>query len=1157
MNQSNRRLAIQAWLLILLTSSFLMGLSIFLLDLVAYVPLPPQWRLSPDGTLAVLLVSFGLLALLSQQSKWRRLAAGGLMIVLGGYSLGHHLFVPSVDVDLSWLNGRPRLAPMPALLVLIMGGCCLLPQTSLYTQRCYRVIGWVASGVGVATLAYPLIIQTSSTSVAGLTSTGSIFCLIFGVGLLIIVRQRFRPVLLLPRSAIIAGVLGVTASLLIWLASSWVQYHARVTNADNLVSNIADGLLQRVETDTRLIERLAARWLALGDDPNPNVQQVEMRTLMNDEQSLQAIAYLGPQSQTRWRVGREPEDLLWLMDQLVNPVALGWLRQQGELSRQLSWYFPEPERSSLGLLAVSLDGGQNTMLAAIDFAAIIRKQRHLDTGGFTVTYTSHNRTWGTLSAQDWHEGITPRVFASREVTLPGGPTFTISALDGPLPIASLPGALPVIFGLLGLVFSYQLIISRSLVAIRDQQAAALQLSEQRFSSLFTQNPDAVFAFDKAGHYRSFNPVTESMIGFRESELLNRHFRCVICEPACSRADIEQTEMAFRAAAQGRPYSYTMCYTREGAAPKYLDVLMLPIIVNGEVDGVFGIAKDSTARVVTEERLNILERSLEASNNGAVILDVRKDGNPVVYVNPAFTQMTGYLEQEVLGQSPIFLVGSKTESTDVEKINTAIQNGDSLSTTMRAFRRDGTSFWNQLFLSPVRDGDQHITHFVGIMNDISERKEQESQLAYQATHDVLTGLGNRALFSDHLAHDVELAARSGQTLAVLFIDLDEFKPINDTLGHKVGDQLLISVAERLQQGLRSSDTLARLGGDEFVLLLPDLSHPSEAEEVASRLLEDLNKAHRVSGHELHVSASIGIAVNRGGIDEPERLLQHADMAMYKAKQQGRNTYELFTEDLDSKLSQRVSLRSDLQEAIEQGHLSLHYQPLLNRDGHVDGLEALVRWHHPTKGFISPATFIPMAEETGQIIPLSRWVMRRACQDAQRLVSEGVLTGRMAVNLSPLQFHRPNFLSTLRNVLKETGLAPEHLELELTEGILMHDTDGAIDILNALSGMGVSTSIDDFGTGFSSLRYLRDLPIDKIKIDRSFVQDAAKSDKNAAICQGIITLAQELDLRVVAEGIEIPEQHDYLMSLGCDVFQGYLFARPMSLDSLTTWLAQQGR
>ena len=1156
MAQSNRRLAMQAWLLILLTSSLLISVSI---DRVAHLPLPPQWRLSPDGTLAVLVVSVGLLALLSHQPRWRRLA-GGLMIALGGYSLGHDLLAPGTDDGLSWLTGQPRLGTVPALLVVIMGTSCFFSPASGGTRRGYRLIGWASIIIGVTTLAYPLITQTPPNSVAGLTSMGSLFCLLLGAALLIIAHQRTYPTLPLPRSAIIVGVLGVTVSIMIWLASSWVQYNARLTAADTLVNNVADGMEQRIESKVKQVERLTERWMALrGEGRNVvrELQEVEMRTFMRDEPSLLAIVHLADDAQIRWRVGREPANLLWMMDQLTGPATLGWLRQQNEIHQRVSWHFPDPERSSHGLLAVTLDRGQTTMLAAIDLAEIIQLQRHLDTSGFIITYTSNDQTWGTLSANDWHGALIPRAFDSHEVMLPGGPTFTITALDGPLSLSSLPGALPVIFGLLGLVFSYQLIISRALSAFRDQQAATLQLNEQRFRSLFTQNPDAVFAYNRDGTYESLNPVTEAIVGLTESELLGKHFRSVICEPACSRQDIERTESAFQRAVNGLPCSYTMRFAHGETASLDLEVTMVPIVVDGEVNGVFGIAKDITDRVAAEERLLILERSLAASGNGAMIIDVRTDEKQVVYVNPAFTHIIGYLEQEVVGHAPLLLSGAETDTADTEQIQAAIQQGTSLSTTVRTYRRDGSPFWNQLLLSPVKDANQQVSHFICIINDISDRKEQESQLAYQATHDVLTGLGNRALFSDRLAHDVELAARNGQTLAVLFVDLDEFKPINDTLGHNVGDQLLISVAEKLQQGLRVSDTLARLGGDEFVLLLPDLSHPDEAEEVAGRLLEALNKPHRINEHELHVSASIGIAVNRAGLDEPERLLQHADMAMYKAKQQGRNTYQMYTDDLDSKLSQRVTLRSELQEAIEHGHLNLHYQPLLNRAGDVDGLEALVRWYHPTKGFISPATFIPIAEETGQIIPLSRWVMRQACKDAQQLVEQGLLKGRMAVNLSPLQFHRPNFLSTLRNVLNETHLAPEHLELELTEGILMRDADGAIDILHALSGMGVSTAIDDFGTGFSSLSYLRDLPIDKIKIDRSFVQDAAKSDKNAAICQGVITLALELDLRVVAEGIETVEQHDYLMSLGCEVFQGYLFAKPMPLDSLITWLTQKAQ
>jgi diguanylate cyclase (GGDEF)-like protein len=393
------------------------------------------------------------------------------------------------------------------------------------------------------------------------------------------------------------------------------------------------------------------------------------------------------------------------------------------------------------------------------------------------------------------------------------------------------------------------------------------------------------------------------------------------------------------------------------------------------------------------------------------------------------------------------------------------------------------------------------------------------------------------------------------LAVLFIDLDEFKPINDTLGHKVGDELLISVTDRLGDMLRPSDTLARLGGDEFVLLLPDLRLPGQAEEVAERLLLELARPHRVAGHELYISASIGIAVINDEMQDPEKLIQHSDMAMYQAKQQGRNTYQLFTADMDATLSRRVSLRNELQEALDANQLELYYQPLLDVAGRMDGMEALVRWFHPVHGAVAPSVFIPIAEETGQIIQLSRWVMERACRDAVVLQRQGLLRGKLAVNLSPMQFHRPSFMSTLRSILRDTGLAPEYLELELTEGILMHDPDRAIETLHELAGMGITTAIDDFGTGYSSLSYIRTLPVGKIKLDGSFVRGVIDNRKDAAVCKGIIAMARDLQLRVVAEGVETQAQFEYLKGHGCEVFQGFLFARPMPLAAVSAWLRAQ--
>jgi len=700
--------------------------------------------------------------------------------------------------------------------------------------------------------------------------------------------------------------------------------------------------------------------------------------------------------------------------------------------------------------------------------------------------------------------------------------------------------------------SYVLIMGRSLLSLHRSQAQELSTAEQRFRSLFSQSPDAVFGFDKDGYYTSLNPVAQAIVGLGESDLGVTHYRDVLTDEAMDEAGFARFDKGFRNAAAGRTQTFEVEFVNQHGEQRDYECAFLPIVVDAGVEGVFAIVKDVTRRLQAQENQRILQRSLESSDNAVVVVDIRSANLPVVFVNPAFSQMTGYRESEVIGAPVKLLTGPETDAEDLARIRQAAKVGQPVSLTLKSYRRDGTPFWNQISLAPVRDEQQQVTHVAAIMNDISEKKEQERRLAYQATHDVLTGLANRALFEDRLAHDFALAKRHQQQLAVLFIDLDEFKPINDTLGHKIGDELLISVAQRLTAAIRPTDTLARLGGDEFVLLLPDLGSSHEAEEVAERILGELSQPHLLGGHELYISASIGISTLCKDLEHPEKLLQHADMAMYKAKKQGRDTYEIYSRDLDKKLARRVNLRNELQEAMTSGQLNLHYQPLVDQSGSFCGLEALVRWNHPRKGLIAPAEFIPVAEETGQIVHLGKWVTRQACRDAQKLVARGMLAGRMAVNLSPLQFHRPGFLSTLRSILEETGLPARYLELELTESILMKDSDGAIGILNALNDMGIAAAIDDFGTGFSSFSYLRHLPVDKIKIDRSFVSNVVTNDKDAAVCKGVITLAREMDLTVVAEGIENADQFEYLRDYGCEVFQGYHFARPMPIGQLLEWV-----
>ncbi len=1154
---NSRDLSLQASGIILLISSLLMGIGALALELFPQFSAPPWLALRFDGSIAIALTGACMTAAVLDSRRGRHIA-GALMFLFAAYNLGHNFLDPMDNRSL--LTAHARLPSVPSALIMLVAIACMA-GTHAPRQRLFWKISAACSLLTALALVAARLDPAARwvhLASAQFMPLGAVFCLVLAGASLVIANYPLRPILRLRRDAVVMALMGTLLSLIWWFLGSWVQHDERLQAAEDLLDNYSHLVAHELEAQSALFRRMADRWEALGTLPSGPLAEADIGSYFRDIPNLRALAFIDEQGRI-WSRSRDKVTERWLQTVLDEPQTIAWLEDFRAGNGALSWRFPDPASPQLALQGISPgNGAGHRLVAAVDLTIVADYQLQQSTGEFALQMTHEGATLVSPGKAAVSPQASPYINVSTEISLPPGQhVLTLVATAGPPRMATLSGLLPIGGGLFGLLLTYHLVIGRALLDRLNQQTSALRVSEQRFRSLFSQNPDAVFALDRDGKYASLNPLTRQILGTGEAGLLGQGFMSVLSEESVSAPDTRRAMAAFRQALDGRPQRLNVTFSPPGSGePRYFEVALLPIVVDELIVGVFGIAKDTTQKMADEERLRVLERSLEASSNAVIVVDARHSGYPVVYVNPAFTRILGYPAEAAMGNNgTVFLTGDYVTEEDREAISNALATGQSLSRTLRNQRRDGSPFWNQLSFSPVLDGSGEVTHFVGILNDISERKEQESRLAFQATHDALTGLANRSLFNDRLAHDFSLARRQHNLLAVLFIDLDEFKPINDTLGHKVGDQLLVSVTARLGAALRPSDTLARLGGDEFVLLLPDLGSRYQAQDVAERLLSELSRPHRVEGQELHISASIGIAVLGPDMQDPEKLVQQADIAMYQAKKAGRNTYEVFTGDMDQKLSERLTLRNALQEALDSNELEVFYQPLLSAAGRLEGLEALLRWHRSNGDAVSPATFIPLAEETGQIIQLSRWVLERACRDAVALREQGLLRGKLAVNVSPMQFHRESFLPVLRSVLENTGLGPQCLELEITEGVLMRDAEGAIATLEALAAMGVSAVIDDFGTGFSSLSYIRTLPVHKIKIDGSFVRGVIDNAKDAAVCKGVIALARELDLRVIAEGVETSAQYAYLQSHGCEVFQGFLLARPMSLASATLWLRER--
>ncbi|MGE5547028.1 MAG: EAL domain-containing protein [Solirubrobacterales bacterium] len=550
-------------------------------------------------------------------------------------------------------------------------------------------------------------------------------------------------------------------------------------------------------------------------------------------------------------------------------------------------------------------------------------------------------------------------------------------------------------------------------------------------------------------------------------------------------------------------------------------------------------------------LHLARKVIEASLDGIMICT--PDGL-IEFVNPAFTLLTGYAPEDVLGKRPNLLKSGKHDDRFYKKMWEKLERNDVWQGEIWNRRKNGDIYPEWLTINVIRDEAGRITQYAAIFTDISERKKTEERIRNLAYFDVLTGLPNRRLFTDRLQVAIANAHRHASRLAIMFLDLDLFKRINDTLGHGVGDRVLVETSKRLANVLREGDTVARLGGDEFVILLPELEHIEDAGKLAERVIDQVKQPFMVDDHELYVTTSVGIAVYPDDGTTHETLIKNADTAMYRAKDLGRNSYQLYTPAMNARSFERLAMESALRHALLRNEFRLAFQVKVDlATGRMSGVEALVRWHHPEMGLVSPADFIPLAENMGLISQIGAWVLKAACRQCKSWHELGLPPVRIAVNVSALQFREDDVPAMVRDALAETGLAPQYLELELTESVLMQRVEEVSMVLRELRGMGVHISIDDFGTGYSSLSYLKRMPIDALKIDRSFVHDIGKdgeplASEGAEIVSTIINLAHNLKLRAIAEGVETVEQAEFLRSKGCDEIQGFLISRPVSGEDL---------
>lgn len=680
------------------------------------------------------------------------------------------------------------------------------------------------------------------------------------------------------------------------------------------------------------------------------------------------------------------------------------------------------------------------------------------------------------------------------------------------------------------------------ISFLKQQQQALDQKHALLNTVVAQSPVIIWAIDQSGIFTLSEGKGLSELGLKPGEVVGHSVFDIYKDHTDIIHDCEQALLG------------NTVNTITHVAGRIYHAHYHPVKdEKGNISGVIGVANDITDLQQIEAEMHILSSALEQTADLVLITNVE---GVIEYVNPAFEVTTGYTREDVIGKKPNILRSGKQETQFYQRLWETILRGDVFSDVFINARKDGSIYYEEKSITPIRDKQNNITHFIATGKDISERMRVQERLHYMAHHDALTKLPNRTLFMDRLRQAMARARWHKRLIAVMFLDLDRFKNINDSLGHIVGDQLLVQLTQRLSSGVRAGDTIARFGGDEFAVLLDDIASEKDISQLAKKILDTMIPAFVIQGHEFFITASIGVSIFPNDGEDAETLLRNADVAMYRAKDLGRNNYQFYSNEMSARAFERLTLENSLRHALKRLEFSLLYQPQIDiKTRHIIGVEALLRWQHPDLGVIMPSDFIPLLEETGLIVEVGDWVLHTALQQAASWHMAGFDFLKVSINLSGRQFNNPDFITSLQTTIQNAGLSPNMIELELTESMLMRNASKTISALNTLHHLGINIAVDDFGTGYSSLNYLRRFPISTLKIDRSFIRDVIDDADDRAITSAIIVMAQSLNLIVIAEGVESEEQLIFLQSLDCDQIQGNFYSAPVTATAIGKMLAAQ--